>query len=594
MDSDDRNRADVRAELERILSSSGFARNARLSRFLRYLVEQHLQGNHAAIKESLIGMEVFGRKPDYDPKLDSIVRTEAGRLRARLLDYYAGPGKADPLVIEVPKGGYAPVMRSAPVRSELPKPRAKWALPASVAALSIILIAAALWWVRQPRSPIVIAVLPLDNLSREADSDYFVDGLTDEIIRNLSGVDGLIVRSRTSSFGVTGQPRTVREAGRQLQADYIVEGSVLREGAQLRINAQLVRVHDDVPLWSGKFDRELTNVFAIQEEISFGIVNSLRLHLGRGRRRYETSVEAYDLYLRARALTVTDAARPRDFFARTIALFEQSIASDPMFAPAYCGLATTYATRSVQFPLDHPAEELSNMRAAAERAIQLDPLLPDAQAAHGMVLAREGEWAQAERSFRRAIELDPNRAETYVDYVNSLLAVLGRHQDALLQLERAAQADPLSVDIQRTRASVLIQAGRYDEAVAHCRKLPSGVQCLARALSAQGKFAETIELLANHPAVSRNPQTRGFLGYAYARSGRRADAEAMAAASSYANERALIFAGLGDKERTLEALDGMTRLGGQRVGVYLHYPELALLRGDPRLQALRKKVGLPL
>src|SRR5207248_5594943 len=119
---------------------------------------------------------------------------------------------------------------------------------------------------------------------------------------NLSIIDGLAVRSQTSSFVFKGKPLNVREAGRQLQADYILEGSVLRDGQQLRINAQLVRVRDDFPLWSGKYDRELTDVFAIQEEISRGIVNSLRLKLGRGRRRYETSVEAYDLYLRARAL----------------------------------------------------------------------------------------------------------------------------------------------------------------------------------------------------------------------------------------------------------------------------------------------------
>jgi adenylate cyclase len=138
-------------------------------------------------------------------------------------------------------------------------------------------------------------------VSHDPANDYFADGLTDELIRNLSIVDGLVVRSRTSSFAFKGKPRNIREAGRQLQADCILEGSVLRAGQQLRINAQLVRVRDDSPLWSGRFDRELTDVFAIQEEISRGIVNSLRLKLGRGRRRYETSTEAYDLYLRGRA-----------------------------------------------------------------------------------------------------------------------------------------------------------------------------------------------------------------------------------------------------------------------------------------------------
>src|SRR5262249_49474469 len=149
-------------------------------------------------------------------------------------------------------------------------------------------------------APIPIAVLPLINLNQDPANDYFADGLTGEIIRNLSIIDGLAVRSQTSSFAFKAKPQSARDAGRQLGADYLVEGSVLRSGPQLRINAQLVRVRDDFPLWSAKYDRESTDIFAIQDEISRGIVNSLRLKLGRGRRRYETSAEAYDLYLRAR------------------------------------------------------------------------------------------------------------------------------------------------------------------------------------------------------------------------------------------------------------------------------------------------------
>ena len=156
-------------------------------------------------------------------------------------------------------------------------------------------------WTQHQKAPIPIAVLPLTNLSQDPANDYFPDGLTDEIIRNLSVLDGLAVRSQTSSFAFKGKARDVREAGRQLDVEYILEGSVMRAAQQLRINVQLVRVRDGFPLWSGGYDRELTDVFAIQDEISRGIVNSLRLKLGRGRRHYETSVEAYDLYLRGRA-----------------------------------------------------------------------------------------------------------------------------------------------------------------------------------------------------------------------------------------------------------------------------------------------------
>jgi adenylate cyclase len=248
-------------------------------------------GRESELKESLIAIEVFGRKPDYDPKLDSIVRTEAGRLRARLAGYYAGEGSGDPVIIELPKGGYIPVFRQPEAAREEGRFRSGrvWLLVA-LGVLAAGAAATGWWWVQHRGAPIRIAVLPLENLSHDPSNDYFADGLTDEIIRNLSVIEGLAVRSRTSSFALRGKQRNVREAGKQLEADYILEGSVLRAGQQLRINAQLVRVRDDFPLWSGRFDRELTDVFAIQDEISRGIINHLRLKLGRGRRRYETSV----------------------------------------------------------------------------------------------------------------------------------------------------------------------------------------------------------------------------------------------------------------------------------------------------------------
>ncbi len=148
----------------------------------------------------------------------------------------------------------------------------------------------------------IIAVLPLKNLSAEPDSEYFVDGLTDEIIRNLAVIKGLEVRSRTSSFAFKDKARNLRDVGEQLGVNLVVEGSIMRSGSKLRINAQLFRVADDVPLWAERFDRELKDVFVIQDEISRAIVNRLRLTLGKGQRRYETNLEAYELYLKGRAL----------------------------------------------------------------------------------------------------------------------------------------------------------------------------------------------------------------------------------------------------------------------------------------------------
>jgi len=291
----------TRRELERVLQSAAFARNERLSRFLRFVVERQLEGKGRELKESMIAIEIYGRRPDYDPKRDPIVRTEAGRLRARLNEYYFGEGKKDPVVIELPKGGYMPAFHQTepagvPVR-KMPRAAPLWLAAGGIGV--VILIAALSWWtVQRSNTPISIAVMPLNNLSQDPANDYIADGLTVEIIRNLSVMDGLAVRSETSSFAFKGKPRNIREAGKQLVADYILEGSVLREGQQLRIHAQLVRVRDDSPLWSSRFDREVTDIFAIQDEVSRGIVNSLRLTLGRGRRRYGTSTEAYNLYLR--------------------------------------------------------------------------------------------------------------------------------------------------------------------------------------------------------------------------------------------------------------------------------------------------------
>jgi adenylate cyclase len=333
----------VRNELERVLSSKAFSRSERLSRFLRFVVEGHLEGKDSELKESLIAVEVFGRKPDYDPKEDAIVRTEAMRLRARLGKYYSEEGSADPVVIELPKGGYTPLIRRLEAAEQhKTSPRKIWPRVA-VAGLALGLAGLGWWWARHRNELVVVAVLPLENLSRDPANDYFADGITDEIIRNLSVIEGLAVRSRTSSFAFKGKPRNVREVGKLLEADYVLEGSVLRAGEQLRINSQLVRVRDDFPMWSGKFDRELTDVFAIQDEISRGIVNQLRLKLGRGRRRYETSLEAYDLYLHAQALP----GRPGLGLDERIGRFEQVIVKDASFAPAYAGLASAYTIHSL-------------------------------------------------------------------------------------------------------------------------------------------------------------------------------------------------------------------------------------------------------
>ena len=595
----------ARRQLERVLASAGFSRNDRLARFLRFVVELHLEGKDGQIKESVIAVEVFGRNGDYDSKQSSIVRTEAARLRARLNEYYIGEGRNDALIIELPKGRYVPMVRPQAVEPAIAAPgsaRAPVRLGTrlwSWVALSGVAMAvgAAAWWSLQPRKPTPIAVLPLTNLSLDSADEYFADGLTDEIIRNLSIIDGLAVRSQTSSFAFKGKPRNIHEAGKQLEADYILEGSVLRAGQHLRINAQLIRVRDDFPLWSGRYDRELADVVQVQDEISRGIVNSLRLKLGSGRRRYEISSEVYDLYLRARSLSIE---RGWPGISESIGSLEEVVAKDPAFAPAQADLAVAYATRSGEFRFDIPAE-MSKMRAAAEKAIQLDPLLAQAHYAQGMMYARDSQWQSSEESFRRAIKLAPSRSESRGDFAMFLLLPLGRVEEALRELRAARISDPLSQVVRLHLAFVLNSAGRYEEAAANCERLPAtdllGIWNLGRARLGQGRIGEAIQIL--EPRLNRSlgegSPIRGELGYAYARAGRREDAERLAVATSSRNpfNHALIFAGLGDKDRTFEALARATSGGPVNIGRILTYPEFALLRGDPRVKALRKKVGLP-
>jgi TolB-like protein/Flp pilus assembly protein TadD len=581
----------VREEMARVLSSTAFTRNERLSRFLRYLVERHLEGRDQEIKESLIGVEVFGRRADYDPKLDSIVRTEAVRLRARLTEYYAGEGARDPAVIEIPKGGYVPRWRPHAIGGGHVASRS-W-LIMSLTLVVVAATAAGARWVVNNVTSVPIAVLPLANVSGNPGNDDFVDGLTDEIIRQASGVNGLTVRSRTSSFALKGKARNVYEAGNQLNAEYIVEGSVAGSRSQLRMTAKLVRVRDDVTLWVGTFDRQVRDALAIQQEISRGIVNALKLNLGHGPRRYDT--KAYDLYLRARA------AENVRFIGddEVINLYEQAIAADASIAPAYAGLATAYAFRSFLGALDSHRASLDKMRAAAQRAIQLDPLLAEAHTALGCSYARDGQWDRAERSFRRAIELDPTLSTTHYLFGSVVLLPLGRMDEAVREGLAGIENDPLSPRARYELADTLLSAGDYDKAAEYCEQLPPEIvsrnECVGRARLAQGRTADAIQVLA-----SSATNNWGYLAYAYAKAGQRERAETLAdeAPMRYPKRRgpfqyALVFAGLGDKNRTIEQLQRMSDLGPVRMGSTLSRPEFSFLGDDVRVKALRKRVGLP-
>jgi len=479
----------------------------------------------------------------------------------------------------------------------------------AIAAGLVVLAGAGSLWLTLARPPLpVIVVLPFKNLSVEPDSDYFVDGLTDEVIRNLAVIDGLSVRSSTSSFAFKNNPGNAREVGKQLHANLVLEGSVLRAGTRLRINAQLVRVVDDVPLWSERYDRELKDIFAIQDEISRSIVNELRLNLGRGQRRYTANVEAYDRYLKARGLQVRRGPATR----QAIDLFEEVVAKDPAFAPAYAARASAYGWYlALQVPsvggLPVPADQAhAIVRRDALKAIQLDPLLADAYDAMGWVHSLDLEWAEAEKSFRHALDLNPSLTTTYTDFVVSTLVPEGKLDEALRLLDAALGADPWSSDLRRTMSTVQISAGLYDSALDSCRRaLAMDPQVFAanarceQAVLFKGQVADAIAMMEQF--IAETPPLRegggrgyGYLGYAYAIAGRRADAELQASRNAgLPHHQAMIYGGLGDKERAFDAIARLAAVNPQRALSWLGRPELALLRGDPRVAALRKNFGLP-
>lgn len=341
------------------------------------------------------------------------------------------------------------------------------------------------------------------------------------------------------------------------------------------------------------YDREFTRVFAIQDEISRGIVNSLRLQLGRGRRRYETSAEAYDLYLRARAL-----GGGGDFgyegFRQSVPAFEQVIAKDPAFAPAYAGLAVAHLVLSGNAENDIDAE-VAKLAIAARKAVFLDPL-SEAHDALAVAYARQGEWQEAAKSYRRAIELQPGRAETHVHYAAYYLLPLGRFDDAIRELRFAQKGDPLSSYVSYWLGDALVDTGHYEEGARVCGKIRAsnlnGRFCYDSARELQGKLDDVIR---DRQTIPGRWQTRVALGCAYARSGRRAESERVAAALADAS-RAEVLACLGDKERVFQALLGNTAVGPIRMGWMLARVDRehrGLLGGDPRLTTVRRAVGLP-
>ncbi len=474
----------------------------------------------------------------------------------------------------------------------------------AAAALALVLV-----WVARPPTPVAargehpqIAVIPLTSLSAVARDAEFAEGLTDEIIRNLGMVRGLDVRPNTSSSAFKGSSENRGDIGRQLGVDYVLAGSVARASGRLRIELQLVQVNGDKQVWAKPFERELTvaDILSLQHDISREVVTSLRLSIDHPRRQYATNLDTYERYLRARALADRQGAKEPQ---TAVKLFEGIIAEDPKYAPAHAGLVLAYAYLSMT-PYFGASLETAHpiMRKAAIEAIRLDPLLAESHVARGWVHAREFEWTDAERSFRRAIELNPGLIFSYTSFTFSTLQPLGRPAEAEALLREAERIDPYGPEVQLALGRVLLNGRKLPEAIDVLQRLrdvdssrPFVELLLGRALALAGRLEESLPLLERRRERLLDPSSgvHPWAAFAYVKLGRRAEAELLAQQNDHLpHRRVLINAALGNRGRMFHGMEEMADREPQRLGQALASPELDPYRQEERFKNLKRRLRL--
>ncbi|HMS08371.1 MAG TPA: tetratricopeptide repeat protein [Pyrinomonadaceae bacterium] len=452
-----------------------------------------------------------------------------------------------------------------------------------------------------------IAVLPFENRSASTDTEYLSDGLADSLIYRLSQLPNLKVSPTSSVMRYKGKGSDTSQIAKELNVDAVMTGRLVQIGENLSISVQLTDARTDKLIWAEQYDRKMADLLATQREIATTITQKLQLKLsGEGEqkltKKYTENNEAYQLYLRGQYHL---ARRSKDDLEKALEFYEQAIKLDPNFALAYVGISYTYNTGTGNNFLPVSNEEgFSRAKNAAMKARELDPDLAEAHTALGMSLRSEWKWSEAEREFKKALEMEPNNANTHY-YYGLLLQNLGRTGDSLREIKTALELEPMSLIMQANLAGAYLFDRQYENAVEQAKRTfdldPNFISArfwLAYAYCSNKQYDEAIALVDAAPKDETTQRLLArFLGYAYAKTGRRKEAEAVLAKYSsdpafLGGNAAIIYGALGDKDSAFAALEKSiaAKADFSRMKVDPLFDDL---RVDPRFKDLLNRIGLP-
>ena len=511
---------------------------------------------------------------------------------------------------------HAIVTAPSPAQTPADFRRRKFWLKAAVAAVLLAVIG---WGWRHWRKPTAsaapvihsLAVLPLQNLSGDPSQEYLADGMTEELIGRLANIHGLRVISRTSAMHFKNTQLSLPEIAKTLGVDAIVEGSVIREGNEVRVHAQLIRSATDEHIWAGEYQREYGSLLALQEEVARSIVERIEISLTPQDRQTlaftrPIDPEAYENYLKGRYYF---NQRTRDALDKSIGFFQQAIARDPGYALGYSGLADTYAMLGFRGGL--PSKDaLSRAKAAALKAIELDDTLAEPHASLAFIAeTHEWDWATAEREYKRAVLLSAGDARTHNWYAGYLMYV-GRFEEGISEAMRARELDPLSLPVNNALAGRLLAAGRFEEALEQVKKtlqldphFAPAHQTLGWAHLHQGKHEDAIQDFQKALQLSGPEDTDLLLdlGFAYATAGNREEAGKILGKLKGLRERGIVPSGsigilygaLGDLNEAFVWLEKAYEERDPQLTYLKAGRRFEPLRHDPRFRELVHRIRLP-